>query len=348
LLNALVEHPAYNVRPTHRAEESLLSPVVIDVNDHTDVPLTEASAFAAAAEAGGLDGVGVHDHQGSGHDVFVRLTLIAQATDRVTLFPSVTNPITRHPAVLAAAGNSLAEIVPGRIRLMMGSGDLATSSVGLKPATVTTMRESSLAIRALWNGEAATFQGKRLQKLHHVSEPRPTLYINASSSRTLECAGEAADGVYAMVGIRPEVIERTREHLAIGAQRAGRSIDDVPIALGVPIYMGDNREEALEGMRPYASNNFKSFTKVFANVMREIHPDLPAVTDPSDLSPDALSTVADALGIVGTPSECGAQLSRFISEAQPDHIICRIFYAGADPMRALTSLVDTVLPATYD
>ena len=322
-----------------------MPPVRIDVNDHSDVPLAEASAFAAAAEAGGLDGVGVHDHQVSGHDVFVRLTLIARETARVTLFPSVTNPVTRHPAVLAASGNSLAEIAPGRIRLMMGSGDLATSSAGLNPATVATMREASLAIRALWQGESATFRGKPMQKLHHVSKQPPTLFINASSPRTLECAGEAADGVYAMVGIRSEVIERTREHVADGARRAGRSIDDVPIALGVPIYMGDSRKEALESMRPYASNNFKSSTKVFASVMRDVYPDLPAVSDARDLSPDTLSTVADALGLVGTPAGCGARLATFLSEARPDHIVCRIFYAGADPMRALAALVDTVLPA---
>ncbi|MDA1035365.1 MAG: LLM class flavin-dependent oxidoreductase [Chloroflexi bacterium] len=322
-----------------------MPPVRIDVNDHTDVPLAQASAFAAAAEAGGLDGVGVHDHQVSGHDVFVRLTLMAQGASRVTLFPSVTNPVTRHPAVLAAAGNSLAEIAPGRIRLMMGSGDLATSSVGLKPATIATMREATLAIRALWQGESATFQGKTLQKLHHVSEQRPTLFINASSPRTLECAGEAADGVYAMVGIRPEVIQRAREHVADGAQRARRSIDDVPIALGVPIYMGDSREEALEGIRPYTSSNFNSSTKVFASVIREVYPDLPAVSDPSHLSPDTLATVADALGIVGTPAECGARLATFLTDAQPGHIVCRIFYAGADPMRALDALVNTVLPA---
>ena len=321
-----------------------MSPVVIDVNDHTDVPLTQASAFAVAAEAGGFDGVGVHDHQGSGHDVFIRLTLIAQATSRVTLFPSVTNPITRHPAVVAAAGNSLAEIAPGRIRIMLGSGDLATSSIGLTPASVATMRESALAIRALWEGESATFKGKSLQKIQHVSDPRPTLYINASSPRTMECAGEAADGVYAMVGIRQEVIDRAREHLAIGAQRAGRSPNDVPIALGVPIYMGDTRAEALEAMRPYASNNFKSSTKVFAGVMREIYPDLPAVSDPAALSPETLSMVADALGIVGTPSECAVRLRAFLDEAKPEHIVCRILYAGADPMRALAALVDTVLP----
>ena len=316
------------------------------MNDHPDVPLTEASVFASAAEAGGLDGVGVHDHQGSGHDVFIRLTLIARETNRVTLFPSVTNPITRHPGVLAAVGNSLAEIAPGRVRLMMGAGDLAISSIGLRPASIETMRESSLVIRALWEGESGIFKGKRLQRLQRLSAPRPTLYINASSPRMLECAGEAADGVYAMVGIHPEVIKRAREHVVIGIKRAGRNTSEVPMALGVPIYMGDNQEQALEGMRRYVSNNFQSSTKVFAGVMREMYPSLPSISDPKDLSPDTLSTVAAALGIVGTPAECGKQLQAFFGEIKPDHIVCRIFYAGASPVRALAALIETVLPAS--
>ena len=183
----------------------------LEVNDHTDVPLSQAHDFAVKAECAGIDGVGIHDHQGSGHDVYLRLAEIANQTTRLTLFPSVTNPITRHPAVLAAIANSLAELHPGRIRITMGSGDQATSGVGLKAATVATMRESAMAIRALLHGESAMIDGVRIRKLDHVSNVPPPLFINASSPRMLKTAGEAADGVYAMVGVHPAVVKRAQE-----------------------------------------------------------------------------------------------------------------------------------------
>jgi 5,10-methylenetetrahydromethanopterin reductase len=316
----------------------------IDVNDHTDVPMAHASDFAIAAEAAGVDGVGVHDHQGSGHDVFVRLTAMAAATSRVTLFPSVTNPITRHPAVLAAAANSLAELAPGRIRLMLGSGDLATIAISQRSATVAQMRESTLAIRALLAGDGAVLGDATIQKLTHLADTPPAVYVNASSPRMLEVASEVADGVYAMVGVQQEVVDRTYEHVTAGAKRAGRTLDDLAIAHGVPIYMGDTREAALEGMRAYAFSNISKPRKVFATVMRELHPDLRVPDKAADLTMDDLALVADALGIVGTPLECGERLSAFVSASGVSNIVCRIFYANADPMAALTALTRDVLP----
>lgn len=312
----------------------------LEVNDHTDVPLSQAHDFAVKAECAGIDGVGIHDHQGSGHDVYLRLAEIANQTTRLTLFPSVTNPITRHPAVLAAIANSLAELHPGRIRITMGSGDQATSGVGLKAATVATMRESAMAIRALLHGESAMIDGVRIRKLDHVSNVPPPLFINASSPRMLKTAGEAADGVYAMVGVHPAVVKRAREHIADGT--SGR---DVPLAMGVPIYMGESREAALEGIRAYTFSNVSKPRKVFTTIMRELHPDLPMFERAEDISIDVLATLADGLGIVGTPEECGKRLAAFLRETKVEHIVGRIFYAGAGQMEALDVLIKDVLPS---
>ena len=314
-------------------------PLRIEVNDHTDVPLSKAHEFAVKAEEAGLDGVGVHDHQGSGHDVFVRLAQIANWTSRVVVFPSVTNPVTRHPAVLVANANSLAELHPGRVRIMLGSGDLATSAIGRKAATVAAMRNATLAMRALLHGESATLDGATISKLGHVSEQAPEIYINASSPRMLAVAGEAADGVYAMVGTHPAVVSRAQEHITEGA--SGR---DVPVAWGVPIYMGDTREAALETMREYAFSNFSKPRKVFAAVMRELHPGLPTFERAADMPTDVLEMVGDALGIVGTPEECGERLAAYVREAKPEHIVCRVFYGGDDSTDSLDALIESVLP----
>jgi 5,10-methylenetetrahydromethanopterin reductase len=321
-----------------------MSSLQIEVNDHTDVSLLEASAFSVKAEAGGLHGVGVHDHPGTGHDVFIRLAKMAEDTSHITLFPSVTNPITRHPTSIAASANSLGELFPGRIRIMMGSGDQATSYIGRRAATVAQMREAALAIRALTHGGSVTIDGRQVRAFQREVVEPPDLFINASSPRMLACAGETADGAYAMVGVHPWVVEHAREIVATGAKEAGRSPDSIPIAFGVPIYMGVTREEALESARAYAFSNASKPWRVFSTVMRERQIGFPVPEKPTDLRIRDLETIADALTLTGTPSECGERLATMISLTGVEHIVCRISYAGADQMFALESLLDHVVP----
>jgi alkanesulfonate monooxygenase SsuD/methylene tetrahydromethanopterin reductase-like flavin-dependent oxidoreductase (luciferase family) len=202
------------------------------------------------------------------------------------------------------------------------------------------MRESTLAIRALLHGETATLDGVSISKLGRVSREPAPVYVNASSPRMLAMGGEAGDGVYAMVGTHPEVVGRAREHIAeSGGDRT------VPVAWGVPMYMGGTREEALEAMRAYAFSNFSKPRKVFARVMRELHPALPDFERPADIPVDVLATLADGLGIVGTPAECGERLAAFVRDTGAEHIICRIFYGREDQMVALNALIKEVLPA---
>ena len=65
--------------------------------------MPELMRFVASAEAGGFDGVGILDSQLLCRDTFVVLGQAAAHTTRLTLFPAVTNPFTRHASVLASA-----------------------------------------------------------------------------------------------------------------------------------------------------------------------------------------------------------------------------------------------------
>src|SRR5438876_1431586 len=53
------------------------------------------------AEEMDFDGVGLADHMEFGRDVYAVLAMAAQRTHRIQLFPCVSNPVTRHPWVLA-------------------------------------------------------------------------------------------------------------------------------------------------------------------------------------------------------------------------------------------------------
>ena len=58
---------------------------------------------AAQAERLGFDGLLLADSQNLVGDVFVELGVLARTTDRLGLGTGVINPVTRHPAVTAAA-----------------------------------------------------------------------------------------------------------------------------------------------------------------------------------------------------------------------------------------------------
>ena len=78
---------------------------------------------------------GVADSQSLFRELCVSLTVAALETERVQLGPSVTNPLTRHPAVMASAIASLHELSGGRafLGIGIGTGIAAAGGIPLPP-----------------------------------------------------------------------------------------------------------------------------------------------------------------------------------------------------------------------
>src|SRR5437762_11157136 len=66
-------------------------------------PMPQLMRLIQDIEAAGFDGAGILDSQLLSRDTFVVLAQAAASTSRLTLFPAVTNPLTRHASVLAGA-----------------------------------------------------------------------------------------------------------------------------------------------------------------------------------------------------------------------------------------------------
>src|SRR5438093_11487000 len=97
------------------------------------LPPPELVALARQAEEAGASHVFVAD-EGTERDVFVVLAVMAGATSRVMLGTGITNPFTRHPIALAAAFATLAEVAPGRLVAVLGTGGTRTlTPMGLHP-----------------------------------------------------------------------------------------------------------------------------------------------------------------------------------------------------------------------
>jgi 5,10-methylenetetrahydromethanopterin reductase len=164
---------------------------------------------------------------------YAYLTLAAARSDRLVLGTAVTNPLTRHPAVTAVAAATVDEISGGRMILGIGAGDRPLLALGLHPARLTTLRAAVGAIRALWSGGEVSLDDPafRLEDAHVRFAARPgiPIYISASGPKTLELAGELADGVILLVGLFPEALAWALEHVDRGAARAGRARPHVAV-----------------------------------------------------------------------------------------------------------------------
>ena len=294
----------------------------IDVNDPTNLPLVESSRFAVRAEELGFAGVGMPDHPHTGRDVFVRLTLAAQRTERVTLFPSVANPVSRDPRMLAMLAATLGELAPGRARLVVGSGQNAVQYVGVPGATVSQMAATTETVRRTLATEFAL-------------EPPVPVYMNGSSPRMLEAAGAAADGVYAMVGVDPDVVAAAMEHVQAGALAAGREGEGIPVALGLPVFMAESAVRAYESAAEYAFSNLRRRNRVFSRVLRKRMPSLADVSAATELSPAQLRDLVDAMVAAGTPQEAAAKVLALAEKTPTRHFIARVQLAGEDPLRAI-------------
>lgn len=296
--------------------------VRVDIRVPVGLPVPETAAFIAQCEAAGFSGVGVHDHQHSGRDVFLTLALAAQRTSRLALYPATTNPVTRHPAVLASLAHSLEEIAPGRASLTIGPGYLAVVNIGQPKASLRTMREAVLAIRRLLRGERVTFNGAET-RLRNVSERPTPVYITASGPRMMELAGEVADGVMMLVGLHPLAVAAARRRLEAGAQRAGRNLDDFKTIFITPVTVDEDGPKARrwpqQWFRP--GQPYLKYPSA-ANLvwLRECGVDLPEDVVPEEIGDAQAEEICDAFGLFGTALECLHRLKRAAAESGIEHV----------------------------
>src|SRR5579862_57696 len=112
--------------------------------------------WAGLAEACGYDLLGYGDSPCLIPELYVGLTAMAAATDRALICPTVTNPLTRHPAVAASAFAALQQLSKGRARYCVGTGDSAALTIGERPASVSGLRAYAAAFTALTHARQAS------------------------------------------------------------------------------------------------------------------------------------------------------------------------------------------------
>jgi coenzyme F420-dependent glucose-6-phosphate dehydrogenase len=135
------------------------------------------------------------------------LGAIAQATERLVVGTGVTCPTMRtHPAIIAHAAATAADLMPGRFFLGIGTGENLNEHI-LGQAwpewdvRAEMLEEAVEVIRALWSGEVTSHRGRhyRVQnaKLYTLPESLPPIRVAASGPRMAERAARIGEGLIA-------------------------------------------------------------------------------------------------------------------------------------------------------
>jgi 5,10-methylenetetrahydromethanopterin reductase len=198
----------------------------------------------------GYDDLWITDSSLHAGDVYVYVTLALQATTRLRVGTAVTNPITRHPALTANAAATLALLAPGRFVCGVGVGDSPLPEIGSRLAKVSTLNAMTDTMRRLWAGE--TLDGRQGPHAYDRARLRTPpgeipVYYAASGPRTLEAAGEHADGAIVLAGLFPEGLAFAREHLARG--RAASNREDFSTTAFLYGAIRDDEAAALDAAR---------------------------------------------------------------------------------------------------
>jgi 5,10-methylenetetrahydromethanopterin reductase len=343
--------------------------IKIDLRVPPCKPVSDVAQFVSRCEVAGFDGVGILDSQMLERDVFVSMAMAAQATSRIRICSAVLNPVTRHVSVMASAIKTVSETAPGRAEFWIGRGFSSVQTIGVPPATVKEMRECVLTLKSLLSGEEVTFNGDTSKaatsRMRHGDSQLPRILIAAHGPRTIEVAGEVADGVLLQVGIHPKAMELARQHLEAGARRAGRNPAELEVVLCATTIIMDDQQEAREMARPLCvqrlvEKSHAPYLQVAGIDARgleippelsELYPDIPHAEDwekarrlCSFLPDEILAQMCDAIGLVGTPEYCAQQLQQ--AEANGiKHLYLMTSESYQFPERELQAFQHTIFPA---
>jgi 5,10-methylenetetrahydromethanopterin reductase len=191
-------------------------------------PAAGVAGEATRAERLGYDRIGIWDSPALFREPWVTLTATALSTSTVRLGTWVTNPITRHPAVVAAAASTLDELAPGRIYMGIGSGGTGAWNLGLRSAALADFERYVVALRALMQTGEAEYQGAAIT-MPWAAPRRVPIIVAAHGPRSLRLAGRIGDGVIVGLGITPDVVEQALTAVAEGAHEAGRTLADLEV-----------------------------------------------------------------------------------------------------------------------
>jgi len=294
------------------------------------------------AEANGYTDAWFGD--GGAPDALTATAALAHHTKTLRLGVAVTPVYTRTPAVLAATANAIAQLLPGRF--VMGLGSSSQTMMGGwhglpldKP--VTRVKETAIMVRSMLKGEKSEFDLETMSSHGYRQYPLenpPPIYIAALRSNMIEMAAEFGDGV--IFNLWPKrALSKMMEHVKIGAKRAGKDWRDIEIVNRAMVLVTDDKADARNRFRgafaPYYAtpvyNKFLAWAG-YVDAAETITAGW-AAKDRAKTSGALTDALIDEVAIIGSEDECRARIREDAAGGIHTHIIAPL--AGANAAEAL-------------
>jgi len=179
-------------------------------------------------------------------------------TSRIKLGCGVISPYVHHPCQIAMTIGTLDQISNKRMILGLGRGVGYWVSYQMQipqPRTLTALRETVDIVRALLAGERMFSYDGKVFKCRDVTlgftppRDRVPIYMAAMGPKSLRLAGEIADGVILSAGVSIKLCEWSIKQVEIGAERAGRSLDEIDIVQYVISSVADESKVAKDAVK---------------------------------------------------------------------------------------------------
>jgi len=287
----------------------------------------------------------------------VPMAAYAAVTERIGIGAGVVNTWTRNVGLLAATFSTLDDLAPGRIRLGVGAWwEPLASKVGVhRRRTLQCMRETVEATRRLLAMERVTYQGEfvslddvEIDIVHGDRSPKHVpIYIGATGMKMMELAGEIGDGVLLNYLVGSAYNREAMEHLAAGAERAGRKVEDLDRPQLVVCSLDSDRSVALDRARELVAQylgqqpHIMKASGVSEELLEEIGSVLTWPATPEQIEKAMELVPDDVVQLItasGTADDCRAKVQEYVDNG----CTCPVLYPLGDDVPAMINAFATV------
>ena len=213
------------------------------------------SAVRYAREAERLGVYSIWSAEAWGHDGITPLAYLAGQTETIRLGTGIIQGGTRTPALVGMTAMSLQSMSGGRFMLGLGtSGPQVVEGWHGVPfaGAVSRLRETAEIVRMVCSGERVVYGGRHYtlplpggegKALRSGAPPiaPPPVYFASLGPRSLEICGEVGDG-WLGTSFIPETADVFFDDIRRGAERAGRSLDQIDLEAAAGVVFTDDPE----------------------------------------------------------------------------------------------------------
>jgi alkanesulfonate monooxygenase SsuD/methylene tetrahydromethanopterin reductase-like flavin-dependent oxidoreductase (luciferase family) len=282
-------------------------------------PIRENMEYVKYAESQGFDEVWQAESR-LARDAITPCAAYAAVTDEIKVGTGVINNWTRNAALIAQTMSTMEELA-GPHRILCGIGawwEPIASKVGVnRERPLRAMRETVEVVKQLLDMENVTYDGDfvnvediELDVVHGDTGPRTVpVYVGGTGFTMLELTGEFADGALLNYLVSPEYNEKALEALETGAERGGRSLEDIDRPQLVVCSMDHDADKALDNAR---------------ELITQYLGQQPHIMKASGVSQDLIDDVGEAIG--GWPA--GEEDIQKGMDLIPDEVVRKLTASG--------------------